>query len=228
MTIQYVLFDFDGTLIDSNEAVISSLNHIAINFRGTPFTREELNMILGKPIYDQMRILSESEVDSLVEAYRIKYRSVMDDLTTIYDGVVDMLSQIKALGIYTGIVSNKGRRGIDHGLTQFDLHDLIDVTVSLDEVDKGKPNPEGIYKAVALIHRKVGLSEPSEFEMMKIMRQTVFVGDSGHDIETAKNAGCISVLVDWTLIDMQQLLMLEPDYVIDTPGALMDILTRIS
>ncbi|HAS73797.1 MAG TPA: hypothetical protein DCS67_06600 [Clostridiales bacterium UBA8960] len=228
MTIQYALFDFDGTLIDSNEAVISSLNHVAINFRGTPFGEDELNLILGKPIVDQMAILSVEKVDLLVEQYRLEYRRVMDALTKIYDGVIEMLTEIKALGIYTGVVSNKGRRGIDHGVHQFDLHDLIDVTVSLDDVNTPKPHEEGLYKAVHLIHKKFGLNQPSDSDMKKIMKRTVFVGDSGHDIETAKNAACLSVLVDWTLIDMKQLMKLNPDYVIDSPGALLKIIRSLT
>lgn len=224
MTTKYVLFDFDGTLIDSNEAVISSLNHVAIGYRGMPFTSAELNSILGKPIYDQMAILSEEHVETLVEAYRQEYRRVMDDLTKIYDGVIEMLMRLKVLGIHTGVVSNKGRRGIDHGIEQFDLHALIDVTVSLDDVVKPKPNAEGIYRAIELIHEKFGLAMPSNEEMTSIMKWTIFVGDSGHDIETAKNAGCLSVLVDWTLIDMDMLKKLEPDHIISTPGALLEII----
>ncbi len=223
MTIKYALFDFDGTLIDSNEAVISSLNHVAIDFRGTPFSGAELNAILGKPIYDQMAFLSETHVEALVEKYRHEYRRVMDDLTKIYDGVIEMLQRLKDLGIHTGVVSNKGRRGIDHGVEQFDLHGLIDVTVSLDDVVNPKPNAEGIYKAITLIHDKLDVPRPSKDEMNKLMAETIFVGDSGHDIETAKNAGCLSVLVDWTLIDMDMLKMLKPDYIISSPEELLEI-----
>lgn len=224
MTIKYVLFDFDGTLIDSNEAVISSLNHVAVGYRGVPFTGAELNAILGKPIYDQMSILTKEHVEMLVESYRQEYRRVMDDLTQIYDGIIEMLQRLKALGIHTGVVSNKGRRGIDHGVEQFDLHMLIDVTVSLDDVINPKPNAEGIFRAIELIHAKLGLPKPTNEEMTNIMKQTVFVGDSGHDIETAKNAGCLSVLVDWTLIDMDMLKKLEPDHIISTPDALLEII----
>ena len=109
MAIKYALFDFDGTLIDSNEAIISSLNHVAIKYRGFPFNTDELNQILGKPIQDQMRFLSTEHTQTLVEMYRVEYRRVQDDLTKIYEGVVDMLTQLKAMGIKTGVVSKIGR-----------------------------------------------------------------------------------------------------------------------
>jgi pyrophosphatase PpaX len=219
MSIKYALFDFDGTLIDSNEAVISSLNHVAIKYRGFPFNTDELNQILGKPIQDQMFFLSEAHTQTLVEMYRIEYRRVQDDLTKIYEGVVEMLSQLKSMGIRTGIVSNKGRHGINHGINQFDLHDLIEVTVSLDDVTRAKPHEEGIFKALKLL----GVSEEALTDALKM---TLFVGDSGHDIETAHNAGCTSVLVSWTLIDMKQLLELKPDHVIHTPGEILELITK--
>jgi len=217
VAIKYALFDFDGTLIDSNEAVISSLNHVSIKYRGLPFNTDELNQILGKPIQDQMAFLSAEHTQTLVEMYRVEYRRVQDDLTKIYEGVVEMLRQLKHMGIKTGIVSNKGRHGINHGIEQFDLHDLIEVTVSLNDVTQAKPHAEGIYKALKLL----GVKEASLHEALKT---TLFVGDSGHDIETAHNAGCTSVLVSWTLIDMKQLLELKPDYVIHTPGDIIGLI----
>jgi len=217
VAIKYALFDFDGTLIDSNEAVISSLNHVSIKYRGLPFNTDELNQILGKPIQDQMAFLSAEHTQTLVEMYRVEYRRVQDDLTKIYEGVDEMLRQLKHMGIKTGIVSNKGRHGINHGIEQFDLHDLIEVTVSLNDVTQAKPHAEGIYKALKLL----GVKEASLHEALKT---TLFVGDSGHDIETAHNAGCTSVLVSWTLIDMKQLLELKPDYVIHTPGDIIGLI----
>lgn len=215
MSIKIALFDFDGTLIDSNEAVISSLNKVAVSHRGFPFNDEELDDILGKPIYDQMVVLSESVTEALVENYRNEYRAVMDDLTKIYDGVLDLLVDLKQRGIHVGIVSNKGRRGIDHGLNQFNLHDLVEVTVSLDDVVNPKPHPEGIYHALEHIKHTHEIFESLSIEQM--LQHTVFVGDSGHDIETAKNAGCMSMLVSWTLMDLNRLLSLNPDFVADSP-----------
>lgn len=212
MAINYALFDFDGTLIDSNEAIISSLNHVAVKFRGEPFTTIELNEILGKPIQDQMRVLSETDTAELVEMYRVEYRRVQDALTKIYDGIIEMLQALKAMGIPTGIVSNKGRHGIDHGINTFDLHELIDVTISLDDVEFAKPHEEGIIKALEMLGADASA-----------VSETLFMGDSGHDIETAKNAGCVSVLVSWTLINMDQLLALNPDYVIQAPHEIIDI-----
>lgn len=216
MAIKYVLFDFDGTLIDSNEAVISMLHLASEKHRGIPFSETELDEILGKPIFDQMAFLSEADSEALVEFYRAEYRKVRDALTKSYEGVDEMLHKIKALGMKTGIVSNKGRSGIDHGLDMFDMHDLIDVSVSKDDVICSKPDPEGIFKALELL----GGGPES-------ISETVFVGDSGHDIESGKRAGCLTVLVGWTLIDMDKLKLLSPDFIAQTPAEIAEYVERL-
>jgi pyrophosphatase PpaX len=214
MAIKYVLFDFDGTLIDSNEAVVSMLHLASVKERGIPFSDEELDEILGRPILDQMAVLSEDKKEALVEFYRREYRKVRDELTKSYDGVEAMLRELKKMGIKIGIVSNKGRNGIDHGIDMFNLHNLIDVSVSKDDVQVSKPDPEGIFKALNLL----GGGPEAVLE-------TVFVGDSGHDIESGKRAGCRTILVGWTLINRERLLLLEPDFLAETPN---DIKTYIS
>lgn len=206
MPIKYALFDFDGTLVDSNEAVISTLNATAVKHRGRPFTKEELNEILGKPIEDQVRLLSDEHIEELSEFYKSEYRKVRDRLTKSYEGIAEMLVKLNADGIRVGIVSNKGRSGIDHGIEMFGLQNLIHFSVSKNDVIEPKPNPEGIYSAL----KGLGGSEED-------LTDTVFVGDSGHDIECGKRAGCKTILVNWTLLDMEELMTLKPDYVAKSP-----------
>lgn len=217
MSIKCILFDFDGTLINSNDAVVSMLHLASTKHRGVPFSEDELNEILGKPIHDQMSFLSEEKAEELVTYYRQEYKKVRDELTKSYEGMEEALDRLKELGIKIGIVSNKGRNGIDHGIEMFKLEKWIDVSISKDDVINTKPNPEGIFKAL----KKLGLSEDDA-------KDTIFVGDSGHDIECGKNAGCKTILVDWTLIDKKVLLPLNPDFVAKTPAEIVDIVIRLS
>lgn len=215
MAIKYALFDFDGTLIDSNEAVVSMLHLAAVKHRGYKFTEKELDDILGKPIGEQMAYLSEAEEASLVAFYRSEYRKVRDDLTKAYEGIDELLHQLKAMGIKIGIVSNKGRNGIDHGIELFNMHQLIDVSISKDDVTLTKPDPEGIFKALEALG-----AESSAVD------ETVFIGDSGHDIESGKRAGCKTILVGWTLISREKLLPLNPDCIAETPEAILDFIQQ--
>lgn len=215
MAIKVALFDFDGTLVDSNEAVISMLHAAAVYHRGYEFSAEELDQILGKPIIDQMAFLSEGDKEALVSYYRAAYREVRDTLTRAYPEVNAMLERLKEAGIKIGIVSNKGRNGIDHGMALLGLEPYIDVSISKDDVNDSKPHPEGIFRAL----------EALGFDQSAV-KETVFIGDSGHDIETGKNAGCQTILVDWTLLDKAKLLQLKPDYLALTPMAIADYILK--
>lgn len=209
-----VLFDFDGTLIDSNEAVISTLHYVAEGYRGEKFSQHELNGILGKPLETQMAYLNETLAQQLSEEYRARYREVMDEMTKAYQGVDEMLKHLKAENYLIGIVSNKSYKGIEHGLQMFNMGSYIDCVVSKDDVRKTKPHPEGIYTALEK------LNVPSSFDLKKV----IFVGDSGHDIEAGKAAGTQTILVDWTLIDKNILMALKPDACAQTPEHLLQLI----
>lgn len=215
MKVKYVIFDFDGTLINSNDAVISMLHLASEKHRGVPFTQEELDEVIGKPIDTQMAFLSLEKKDELVAFYRSEYRKVRDELTKAYDGMREVLIELKQLGIQTAIVSNKGRSGIDHGMEMFDLEQLIDVTVSKDDVIHPKPDLEGIFKALELLGKDESESE-----------YAVFVGDSAHDIMCGKAARCKTILVGWTLINREKLMIYEPDAIVETPGDILTLLKQ--
>lgn len=214
MALKYVLFDFDGTLADSNDAVVGMLHLASVKHRGIPFSPEELEEVLGRPLIDQMAYLSESDKEELVAFYRAEYRKVRDELTRAYEGVKEMLVEIKALGLKTGIVSNKGRNGINHGLELLGMKTLIDISISKDDVTHSKPDPEGLFMAMEGLGGK-----PSDAV------QAIFVGDSGHDIEAGKNAGCKTILVGWTLLNIEKLVKTQkPDYVAMTPEDLLNFI----
>lgn len=164
---------------------------------------------------EQMAFLSETEYASLVDYYRAAYRQVRDEKTKAYPGIEAMLSELKKAGIKLGIVSNKGRNGIDHGLKLLSLSQWIDVSISKDDVLNAKPDPEGIYKALDILGHPISSCN-----------EVVFIGDSGHDIETGKHAGTKTILVGWTLLNLKKLMLLEPDYIAKTPEAISDFLLQ--
>lgn len=211
MSIKVALFDFDGTLVDSNEAVVSVLHLAAVYHRGYPFSKDELEVILGKPLVEQMAFLSETACDELVEYYRKEYRLIRDEKTKAYEGIREMLLALKEANIQIGIVSNKGRNGINHGMALLNLESLIDVSISKDDVIVSKPDPEGIFKALNTLGHPIDA-----------IKEVVFVGDSGHDIETGKRAGTQTILVDWTLLNIETLKKLSPDFIAQSPQAIYE------
>ncbi|MCX7711857.1 MAG: HAD-IA family hydrolase [Clostridia bacterium] len=205
-----ILFDFDGTLIDTNELIIFSLNEAAKTFLGKEIPKEVLHTILGKALEEQMKLLSEDYYPQMVLHYKECYLSNRDRMIREFHGVREMLQKLKTLGCQTAIVSAKGRSGIEHGLDFFGMREFIDVIISAYDVKNSKPHPEPALKALELLGAEAGNS--------------LMVGDSPYDILCGKNAGIKTVLVDWTLFPKKYFMESLPDFRIDTPDALIAII----
>lgn len=127
-----------------------------------------------------------------------------------FPGVRQMLASLKNSDCRIAIVSSKGRGGIERGLDYFKLQDYIDVIVSAYDVQKGKPHPEPVLKALELLE---GQAE-----------DTLMVGDSPYDILCGKNAGIKTVLVEWTIFPREEVIKFNPDFIIKTPWDLIKII----
>lgn len=206
---KYILFDFDGTLIDTNELIILALNEAARKYIHRTLDREDLNAILGKYLEDQMKQLSPEHYMKLMHFYKEFYKEHQDQMTKEFPGIKQMLKSLKNNGCKIAIVSAKGRSGIEHSLKKFKIDPYIDVIISASDVQNNKPHPEPALKALE------ALKADTEKALM--------IGDSPYDILCGKNAGIKSILVDWTIFPKQELLKLNPDYVIKTPDELLQI-----
>jgi len=209
---KYIIFDFDGTLVDSNDIIVSALQETAKRARKEMLSDKELDNILGKPLDIQVKSFATENVEDHVEFYRHYYRSHRDTMTKIFPGIKEMLDELKALGCIMGIVSNKGTSGLRHGIEMFGLEDYFEFVISAYDVVNRKPHPEPIYKALEILK-----ADPHE---------ALFIGDSTHDIECGKNASVKTVLVDWSILNKEILMASEPDYVIKDAKDLIDIVQR--
>lgn len=183
--IKAVIFDLDGTLIDTNDLIIDTFYHVVHECLGRTPTEEELHHVYGKVLDEQMAYFSVERRQELVEAYKNYYRTHMDEKTHLFEGVIELLDALAARGILMATVTNKGTRGVRHAFEKFDLGKYFTASISADDVVSGKPDPQGIL--MSLNHLGVAPEE------------ALFVGDSFNDIAAAKGAGVKSVLVDWTL-----------------------------
>lgn len=212
--LKYILFDFDGTLIDTNELIILALRETTRKFLNKDLTSDDLNSILGKYLEEQMRCLSPEHYQEMILYYKSFYKANQDLMVKEFPGVREMLKEIKALGCKTAIVSAKGRGGIEHGLELFNLSEYIDVIVSAYDIQNNKPHPEPALKAMELLN-----AHPE---------QSIMVGDSPYDILCGKNAKIKTALVDWTIFPKDELYKLEPDYVIETPVDLVEVIKNLN
>lgn len=198
---QTILFDLDGTILDTNELIIQSFLHTFEGITAEPLTRELLIPNMGRPLIDQMRYFSgREEVADLIAKYRTYNVARHDEFVIAFPYVAETLAQLKAAGMKLGIVTSKIRLTSEMGLRLCGLFDYFDSIVTVEDVERAKPDPEGIERAL----RELGGDKAS----------AVMVGDSHYDVEAAHNAGIASIAVAWSLKGIEYLRYYKPTYII--------------
>jgi pyrophosphatase PpaX len=208
-SIRTVLFDLDGTLIDSIRLILDSYHH-TLQMHGLP-ARSDDDWLrgVGTPLKVQFAEWEEdpAALDALIATYREYNLRNHDAMVTVYGGVVDAVREIRAAGLKTGLVTSKNRHGAMRGLSLVGLETAMDVLVCADDVVNPKPHPEPVEMAVRLLG--------ADFE------STVFVGDSIHDMHAGRAAGVRTVAVLWGPFGRSHLEGATPDYWITEPRELV-------
>jgi pyrophosphatase PpaX len=195
-----VLFDFDGTLVDSVRLILESYHH-TMRVHGLPQHSDAFWVAgLGTPLRVQFRRFTceEEKVQQLIATYREWNLAHHDAMVTAYPGAVEAVRTIKARGSRLGIVTSKNRHGLEKGLSLCGFDGLFDVLVTSDDLEASKPSPEPVHAALAVL----GESPAS----------TLFVGDSPHDIAAGRNAGTTTAACLWGPFSRQQLAVEHPDH----------------
>ncbi|WNS75043.1 pyrophosphatase PpaX [Bacillus sp. DTU_2020_1000418_1_SI_GHA_SEK_038] len=205
-----ILFDLDGTLIDTNELIITSFLHVLGSYYPDRYTREDVLPFMGPTLRETFESINPEKVEEMIEAYK-EFNITNHDLhVKEFPGVFETIRTLKESGYKIGIVTTKGMITVKMGLALTKLDQFFDVVVALDHVQNPKPDPEPILKALEQLQAK-----PEEAMM---------VGDNSHDILGGKNAGTQTVAVAWSLKGKQFLEGFDPDYIIDHMADLLDIL----
>ena len=213
--INTVLFDFDGTIMDTNSVIMQSWQHTFRTVEGKERPEEDIIGTFGEPLYVTMeKLLPQISVEEGAEIYRSFHHDNFIDLIDIFPGILELLEELKARGYKTGIVTSRLRHTTEIGLNKYDMEQYFDVIVTCDDTDKHKPDPEPVNIAL----ERLG-SKPEE---------AIMVGDSMFDILCAKNAGVKAALVSWALAVSEEDKNGEnaPNYIIEKAEDLLDLLER--
>jgi len=209
-----VIFDLDGTLLNTLDDLKDSLNYaLAMHGYGEK-TLEEVKSFVGNGVRKLVqRALPantpEEEIQKCLADFKEHYKSNMQNKTRPYDGIMELLSELKNNNYSLAIVSNKFDAAVkDLAKDYFD--NIIDVAIGESASVKRKPAPDSVYAAIN--------------ELGSDIKKAIFVGDSETDVQTAKNAGLPCVGVTWGFRTREVLIREGADYIIDTPKELLEIL----
>jgi pyrophosphatase PpaX len=211
MRFPVVLFDLDGTVIDSGAIILASMRHAAREVLGVEVPDEQLMAAVGGPgLEAQMQALSPERADELVTVYRAHNEPLHDELVCCA-GMDEVLVQLKDEGRRLGIVTAKRRQTVELAFARIPIEHLFETVVGGDETKKHKPDPEPLLLAL----ERLGAA-PDD---------AVYVGDAPFDVKAAKAAGLYSVGVSWGGIHGRERLEAEePDALVDTTEELLGVL----
>ena len=212
--IKGVLFDLDGTLLDTLEDLYQSVN-AALAACGFPErTRMEVRSFVGNGVRNLMvRSVPDREenpkFEECFQKFREHYAVHLNDHTTPYAGIMELLAELKEKGIPTAVVSNKSDAAVKE-LCRETFGDLVPLAIGESERVKKKPAPDTVIEAAA------GIGVP--------LKDCVYVGDSEVDLATAENAGIPCISVSWGFRDKELLESLGAKTLLDTVAELRDCL----
>jgi pyrophosphatase PpaX len=210
-----VLFDLDGTLIDSIALLLASMKH-TFQGRSRKPTDDEWIEGLGTPLPKQLTPYVESDEDRerLVNRYRTFQHENHDRLMSQYAGVIDTIALLYQRGHPLGVVTSKGNTMMERGLKFIGADDYIEVAIGYDSVHIHKPDPFPVRAAL----------EKLEYQAS----EAVFVGDSPHDIKSGNDAGVVTIAALWGPFRRDQLEPYNPTYFLYDIKDLPPLLDRIA
>lgn len=210
-----VLFDLDGTLIDSIELILNSAKHAFRNFPGHVPSDEEWLTGVGIPLVAMFDRYARdaAERDALIAKYREYQFANHDRLVRCYDTVVETVDYIRAAGHPAAIVTSKGTALAKRGLDHVGLGPHFDVIIGCDRCERHKPDPEPVHLALSELGYAPG--------------DAVFVGDSVHDMHAGNAAGVTTIAALWGPFGREDLVASQPKHYLERMADLPALLTDL-
>jgi pyrophosphatase PpaX len=202
-----VVFDLDGTVVDTVELIIESFRYATSTVLGEVLPDEFIIAGVGRPLRTQMERLSAEHAQALYDVYREYNHRRHDELIRGYDGIEEVLVALKAAGRRTGIVTSKSRDTTAMAFRAVGLEAHFDVVVTATDTTEHKPSPVPLR----LCLERLGATAAG----------SIYIGDSPFDIEAGAAAGMATAAVAWGVFGREALLAAGPDFWLDEPRDLL-------
>ncbi|MEY8561982.1 HAD-IA family hydrolase [Eggerthellaceae bacterium 3-80] len=208
-----LLFDLDGTLLDTHDIILSSMRYVINDISGQNLGDEVLMRGVGTPLFDQMLFFAQGDSEKareLTEAYREHNKAVHDQQIKSFPDTISALKRFSALNLPMGIVTSKRHALAKRGLDMTGLSPYFSVLIGSDDTDLHKPNPAPVLYGCDLLKL-----DPT---------QVLYIGDSPFDIKAGSGAGCQTIAALWGMFSEDELRAQNPTYTCAHLSDLADVL----
>ncbi len=212
-----ILFDIDGTLIDTVALIVSALDHTYRKHLGIQLPPEEIRRLIGLPLKVQMHYLDD-RVDrpidhALLEQDEIAYYQANRHLEQPIQQALEAVRTAYRRGFAVGLVTSKNREELAFSWERLGLDEFVDAVVTADDTERHKPNPDPVLKALEW------LGVPPE--------QAIYIGDTVFDLSCGRSAGTQVAGVGWGAHLPEDLRSAQPDYYFETPADLLEWVEQV-
>lgn len=200
MQMDTVLFDFDGTLADTNELISEAHFRVVEEYFPGRFQRDRMQEFNGPPLEEIYGALDLAQKDEMIAKYRVYAQELHDSSIQLFPGIKELLVKIHSAGVKVGIVSMKRADTLQHYINLLEIGHYIDAIAGMGDYTMPKPHPESLLVAM------------DKLESDKA--RTLMVGDNYHDIEAGNRAGVQSVFVEWSQKAVETILPYHPRFIV--------------
>ena len=224
--IDTILFDFDGTVADTNDLIIASWQYTYRELLGHTVSKEEILKTFGEPLVESMaKAFPGFDVEEAITIYREFQREIFSDAIKPFPGIQELMKELSARGFKLGIVTSRARTSTYMGLELFGIDPYIDAVITCDDCQEHKPGPGPALACLEALGSKP--------------ENSVMIGDSKYDIGCANNAGVISIMVGWSMAAAAGVQyeaegpgdvtdpVFRPDYTVSSAEEILEVLKKL-
>lgn len=205
-----IIFDLDGTLLDSIDLILKAFDYTTEKHLHRKIDKDTLISWIGTPLIPRLIELAPDKAQAMHDDYRAFQKEHHNSLVTLFNGVPEMLLSLQDSGFLLSIATSKSKIGVDLCKPLFDPRIKFNSWIAVEDVVNAKPHPEPLRLAASRL----------ELEL----NECIYVGDSVHDLDAARDAPMRSVGVSWGCVDIRQF---KADYYVDSVDELTKLLLSL-
>lgn len=227
---KYIIFDFDGTLANTNNIIIASWQATFEHYLGYTLPVREIEATFGEILVNTIgRLIPDAPVNEVVDFYRAYQDSHQQDYEVyVFDGVRELLEQLRERGCIIGVGTSRTAYSFWNYMKKLGIDGCVDEVVTMNDVTLHKPDPETIDAVLIKMMAHESGQHSADNDIPDSVREAaLMIGDTKYDIGCANNAGVDSVMVGWSHYVDEEAMLAEgykPTYNIEKPEQLLEII----
>ncbi|WP_434794778.1 Phosphoglycolate phosphatase [Terrisporobacter petrolearius] len=207
MKYTHIVFDVDGTLIDSEKAVLKSLQK-TMEEEGINKSLDDLKFALGIPGKDALSILGMKDLQGVEEKWNENLLKYCDEMI-LFEGIKQVIQELKCKNLNLGIITSKTRKEYETDFLKFGLNTYFDLVICADDTIKHKPDKKPMEKYIEITKARI--------------EEILYIGDSIYDMQCSKDAGVDFALALWGANETEKI---KPTYKLKDPKSILDIIMK--